>query len=199
MLIAQGAIDACKIGVAVALRYGAARPQFGDKLIIEYLTHQRRLMPGLASTYAHHLAMGALKDVFCAKRPEDAKLIHVLSSGLKAAATWSRVEVGAKAAAAVQGCFCCCRRAAASGLSISTLLGLLLGCRFRRCWGRASKVWRARRPRLLAGARSMRGVLTGALAPAALLRWCRCCSSAASAAAAWASWRPTRSAPCRPT
>jgi hypothetical protein len=94
VLIGQGAIDACKIGLTIAIRYGAMRPQFGDKLVIEYLTHQRRLMPGLASTYAHHLAMGHLKDVFCAKRPEDGKVIHVLSSGLKAAATWTRVEVG---------------------------------------------------------------------------------------------------------
>jgi alkylation response protein AidB-like acyl-CoA dehydrogenase len=101
ILIGQGAIDACKIGLTIAIRYSAMRPQFGDKLIIEYLTHQRRLMPGLASTYAHHLAMANLKDLFCAKRPEDAKIIHVLSSGLKAASTWSRVEVGGSAGVCV--------------------------------------------------------------------------------------------------
>jgi hypothetical protein len=30
-------------------------PQFGDKIILDYLTHQRRLLPGLAATYAFHL------------------------------------------------------------------------------------------------------------------------------------------------
>lgn len=61
ILIGQGAIDACKIGVTIAIRYSTQRPQFGDKLIMDYLTHQRRLLPGLATTYALHLAMGNLK------------------------------------------------------------------------------------------------------------------------------------------
>lgn len=92
VLIATGAVDAAKIGVTIALRYGLARPQFGDKPIMQYLTHQRRLLPALAQTYALHLALGSLKELLCRKRSEDAKAIHVLSSGLKAAATWGRVE-----------------------------------------------------------------------------------------------------------
>ena len=55
MLIAQGAIDACKIGVTIAVRYGCARPQFNGKVVMSYLTHQRRLLPALATTYAMHL------------------------------------------------------------------------------------------------------------------------------------------------
>lgn len=35
--------------------------QFGDKLILEYLTHQRRLMPALATVYAMHLAVLQVK------------------------------------------------------------------------------------------------------------------------------------------
>ena len=61
MLIAQGAIDACKIGVTIALRYACARPQFQDKRIMEYLTHQRRLLPALATTYAMQLQSLRLK------------------------------------------------------------------------------------------------------------------------------------------
>ena len=61
ILIAQGAVDACKIGTTIAIRYAAQRPQFGDKLIMDYLTHQRRLLPGLASAYALHLGMKHLK------------------------------------------------------------------------------------------------------------------------------------------
>ncbi len=55
MLIAQGAIDACKIGVTIAVRYGCMRPQFNGKVVMTYLTHQRRLLPALATTYAMHL------------------------------------------------------------------------------------------------------------------------------------------------
>ena len=61
MLIAQGAVDACKIGVTIAVRYAAQRPQFGGKIILEYLTHQRRLFPALATTYAMHIALTRLK------------------------------------------------------------------------------------------------------------------------------------------
>jgi alkylation response protein AidB-like acyl-CoA dehydrogenase len=49
------------IGTTIALRYAADRPQFGDKLIGDYLTHQRRLLPGVAVTYALQLAMKQLK------------------------------------------------------------------------------------------------------------------------------------------
>lgn len=35
--------------------------QFNDTRIIEYLTHQRRLFPALATTYALHLSTDALK------------------------------------------------------------------------------------------------------------------------------------------
>lgn len=37
--------------------------------------------------------MGRLKELHAAGRPADAKLIHIFSSGIKAAATWTKVEV----------------------------------------------------------------------------------------------------------
>jgi alkylation response protein AidB-like acyl-CoA dehydrogenase len=64
LLIAQGGVDALKIGVTIALRYSCQRPQFGDKVIMNYLTHQDRLLPILANAYALHLAMGSLKVSF---------------------------------------------------------------------------------------------------------------------------------------
>ncbi|GFH26215.1 acyl-coenzyme A oxidase, partial [Haematococcus lacustris] len=92
VLIAQGGVDGQKFGLAIAVRYACARPQFGDKLVIHYRTHQARLLPALANTYALQLAQRTLKEMVAAKRAQDGKTIHVLSSGLKAAATWSRVE-----------------------------------------------------------------------------------------------------------
>lgn len=61
MLIGQAAVDACKVGVTIAVRYGVKRPQFGDRAVMGYVTHQRRLLPALATTYAMHLAMLQLK------------------------------------------------------------------------------------------------------------------------------------------
>ncbi|CAL5219457.1 g1292 [Coccomyxa viridis] len=101
MLIAQGAIDASKIGVTIALRYACARPQFQGKRIMEYLTHQRRLLPALATIYAMQIQSLRLKALYMRKRPEDGKQIHVISSSLKAGATWHRVEI-------LQACRECC-------------------------------------------------------------------------------------------
>jgi alkylation response protein AidB-like acyl-CoA dehydrogenase len=47
--------------VTIALRYACQRPQFGDKTIMGYLTHQDRLLPVLANAYTLHLALGSLK------------------------------------------------------------------------------------------------------------------------------------------
>ncbi|KAG2490905.1 hypothetical protein HYH03_010818 [Edaphochlamys debaryana] len=101
VLIAAGGVDGAKLALAVAIRYSVQRPQFGDKVIMEYVTQQNRLLPALAQTYAYHLAMGHLKSLMMDKKPADAKAIHILSSGLKAAATWSRVQV-------MQDCRECC-------------------------------------------------------------------------------------------
>jgi acyl-CoA oxidase len=113
MLIAQGAIDASKIGVSIAIRYGANRPQFGDTAIMQYVTHQRRLLPALATTYALHLSMIRCKNLALIgsgyvsnnsnglSAAEASKQVHVLSSGLKAAATWHRTAI-------LQDCRECC-------------------------------------------------------------------------------------------
>lgn len=53
------------IGTTIAIRYSVQRPQFGDKLIMDYLSHQRRLLPGLAVTYALQLGMKKLKVSAC--------------------------------------------------------------------------------------------------------------------------------------
>eukprot|EP00878_Enallax_costatus_P012127 GHUV01012661.1.p1 GENE.GHUV01012661.1~~GHUV01012661.1.p1 ORF type:complete len:588 (+),score=146.06 GHUV01012661.1:142-1905(+) len=101
ILIGQGAVTACMIGTTIAIRYSVQRPQFGDKLIMDYLSHQRRLLPGLAVTYAMQLGMKRLKVAAFDTPKPDGKFVHVLSAGLKAAATWSRVEI-------LQNCRECC-------------------------------------------------------------------------------------------
>lgn len=59
----QAAVDASKIGVTIATRYSASRPQFGDRPILSYITQQRRLFVGLATAYSMHLAMLQLKQI----------------------------------------------------------------------------------------------------------------------------------------
>lgn len=101
MLIAQAAVDACKVGITIALRYSAVRPQFGEKAILSYVTHQRRIFPALATVYAMHLSMARCKMLALEQGAEAMKQVHILSSGLKAAATWHRTRI-------LQDCRECC-------------------------------------------------------------------------------------------
>eukprot|EP01023_Acetabularia_acetabulum_P007532 TRINITY_DN1327_c1_g2_i2.p1 TRINITY_DN1327_c1_g2~~TRINITY_DN1327_c1_g2_i2.p1 ORF type:complete len:625 (+),score=114.18 TRINITY_DN1327_c1_g2_i2:63-1937(+) len=89
MLICQGACDNLKIALKIAIFYGSDRPQFGDVPILSYLTHQRRLFTGLSTAFALHIANGEVKNKLTSGTNN--KEVHILSSGLKAAASWNRV------------------------------------------------------------------------------------------------------------
>lgn len=90
--VARGALAAASVGLAIAVRYGARRRQFGpegeaETPILDYQSHQRRLMPLLAEWYALHFAIEALSERYAARTPEDAREIEALAAGVKAAAT----------------------------------------------------------------------------------------------------------------
>ena len=67
--ISGASISAAKTALTIAIRYGLRRRQFGpadgDEVpILDYRTHQRRLMPLLAKTYALHFAQAELAQKF---------------------------------------------------------------------------------------------------------------------------------------
>ena len=101
LLIAQGAIDASKVALAIAIRYSMSRPQFGDRIVMDYVTHQRRLLVPLATMYALSFALIDVKRMNARNDPKESRLVHERSCGLKALATWSRVET-------MQFCRECC-------------------------------------------------------------------------------------------
>jgi len=92
--VASGAVTAAKVGLTIALRYATARRQFGpsnapETLLLDYPTHQRRLLPALATTYAHHFAMEALRDEYLSTPLDgDTRALEAHAAGLKALATW---------------------------------------------------------------------------------------------------------------
>ena len=95
--ILSGTTNACKVGLTTAIRYGFTRRQFGppgqpETPIIQYQTHQFRLMPLLATTYAHALVVRPIWTMFTtaqrAGEMEAVKDAHVIISGLKAVASW---------------------------------------------------------------------------------------------------------------
>jgi acyl-CoA oxidase len=66
--VAGGAGAATKVALGIALHYGDRRTQFaapgreGEVVLLDYLAHQRKLLPALAKTYALHFAQGALVE-----------------------------------------------------------------------------------------------------------------------------------------
>ncbi|SBV26475.1 Acyl-coenzyme A oxidase [Micromonospora krabiensis] len=99
--VGGAASAATKSALTIAVRYGDIRRQFGtpdadrEVPLNDYLAHQRKLLPALATTYALHFAqaelVAALDEVHGGDGPLDEQRQRELESraaGLKAAQTW---------------------------------------------------------------------------------------------------------------
>ncbi|XP_050206721.1 acyl-coenzyme A oxidase 3, peroxisomal-like [Mercurialis annua] len=96
--IAVSAIYSAKVGLATAIRYSLTRRAFSIKangpevLLLDYPSHQRRLLPLLAKTCAMSFAGNSLKMIYWKRTPETNKLLHVVSSAFKATFTWHNMK-----------------------------------------------------------------------------------------------------------
>ena len=95
--VALGALSAMKSGLAIAIRYGDRRRQFGaagapETRLLDYRTHQRKLLPRLASAWALDFALKYLTDRFVNRTEADQREIETLAAALKAYATWCNIE-----------------------------------------------------------------------------------------------------------
>ena len=98
--VGGSAASATKLALDIAVRYGNVRRQFaapGDDreiVINDYLVHQRKLLPALATTYALHFAQGELVSTMhdvqaAADLDEEAQReLESRAAGLKVAQTW---------------------------------------------------------------------------------------------------------------
>jgi acyl-CoA oxidase len=98
--VGGSAASATKLALDIAVRYGDVRRQFaapGDDreiVINDYLVHQRKLLPALATTYALNFAQGQLvetmHDVQAAEDldEEAQRELESRAAGLKVAQTW---------------------------------------------------------------------------------------------------------------
>ncbi|SDM24652.1 acyl-CoA dehydrogenase family protein [Allokutzneria albata] len=97
--VAGGALSATKKALTIAIRHGESRRQFArpdgtEVPILDYLAHQRRLLPALATTYALTFAqeelVTELHEVFGGDSDNDQRKRELEShaAGLKAVATW---------------------------------------------------------------------------------------------------------------
>ncbi len=88
---------ASKSGLTIAIRYGDQRKQFGPEggaevPILNYRTHQRRLMPLLANAYALHFSLQYLTERFLQRSEQDMQEIEALAAGLKSFTTWNTTQ-----------------------------------------------------------------------------------------------------------
>jgi acyl-CoA oxidase len=95
--VAAVSVSAVKSGLTIATRYGSRRRQFRppgepEVLILDYRTHQRRLMPPLATAYALDFAVKHLVRTYLAHRGEMNREVDVLAAGIKTYSTWFAVE-----------------------------------------------------------------------------------------------------------
>lgn len=92
--VPRAGLSATKSALTIAIRYALRRRQFGasitepETLILDYPSHQRRLMPLLAKTYALHFGLEYLTERFSQHEGEDMREIETLAAGLKAYSTW---------------------------------------------------------------------------------------------------------------
>jgi len=104
--VAGGAASATKVALTVAVRYAERRRQFaapdGEEIkILDYLAHQRRLLPAVARTYALHFAQAELVAGLHETTPNldapldalpaehaDRRELEARAAGIKAIATW---------------------------------------------------------------------------------------------------------------
>ncbi|KAG9446839.1 hypothetical protein H6P81_012967 [Aristolochia fimbriata] len=96
--LAINALYISKLSLAIAVRYALTRRAFSlapnepEVLLLDYPSHQRRLLPLLAKTCAMSFSGNYLKAAYVKRNPETIKIIHVLSSALKATFTWHNMK-----------------------------------------------------------------------------------------------------------
>jgi acyl-CoA oxidase len=95
--IAAAAVSAAKSALTIAVRYANRRRQFGatgeeETFLIDYPSHQKRLMPLLANVYALDFGIKYLIRRFENRTEEDSQEVEVLAAGLKAFSTWNTTD-----------------------------------------------------------------------------------------------------------
>ncbi len=95
--VAAASLSAAKSAMTIAVRYAEERRQFGpaegrEVRILDYRTHQHRLLPRLAALYAYGYAQRHLVDLYAHRSDETARQIEGLAAGLKAMASWFSMD-----------------------------------------------------------------------------------------------------------
>ncbi|NQZ43733.1 MAG: acyl-CoA dehydrogenase family protein [Flavobacteriaceae bacterium] len=92
--VAKGALAGAKMSLAIAVKHALRRRQFNDSvkiqedLLLDYPTHQLRLLPKVATSYVYEIALGTAMQRYAANTSDDKREIETQAAGLKACITW---------------------------------------------------------------------------------------------------------------
>lgn len=90
-------LSTAKLGLTIATKYAQERKQFGpgggeEISILDYSTHQRRLMPLVARAYAFHFGQGYSLQRYINKTEKDDQEVEAIAAGMKSLCTWFTTE-----------------------------------------------------------------------------------------------------------
>ncbi|MEM1258232.1 MAG: acyl-CoA dehydrogenase [Bacteroidota bacterium] len=92
--VAKGALAASKMALSIAVKHSLKRRQFNDSikiqedLLMDYPTHQIRLIPHVASCYVYHFTLQRAMAEYVSIKGEDKRKIETQVAGLKSIITW---------------------------------------------------------------------------------------------------------------
>lgn len=96
--VPKAGLSAAKSALTIAIKWATKRRQFGandtvpENILLDYPSHQRRLLPKLAKAYACHFGLDYLADRYVNRTEEDIREIETLAAGMKSYATWFATE-----------------------------------------------------------------------------------------------------------
>ena len=96
--VGQAGVNASKSALAIAIKYANKRRQFAasdsepEILLMDYPTHQRRLLPRLAKTYGYYFAISKLSEDYINADEDQMRKIETKAAGLKSMATWHATD-----------------------------------------------------------------------------------------------------------
>jgi len=96
--VPRAGLSAAKTALTIAIKYALKRRQFAPRegepetILLDYATHQRRLMPLLAKAYALDFGLTYLTKRYTDRSENDIREIETLAAGMKAYSTWFTTE-----------------------------------------------------------------------------------------------------------
>ena len=96
--VGRAGLSAAKSGLTIAIKYALRRSQFSpghgqpETLLLDYPTHQWRLLPRLATAYALDFALTELTRQYQAAQGGDLRKVETMAAGLKAYTTTFAVQ-----------------------------------------------------------------------------------------------------------